>query len=125
MPKAYSEDLRRRVVADTDKGLSIRAVADKYSVSPSFVSKITCLWNQEGSVSPRRIGGYRRHALEAHAAKVKGKLLEDKDITLAELRDWIEETLGVRVHVSSVDRFIRSLGYSYKKNTEGQRTRAC
>lgn len=51
MPKAYSEDLRRRVVADTDKGLSIRAVADKYSVSPSFVSKITCLWRREGSVS--------------------------------------------------------------------------
>ncbi|BBL34057.1 hypothetical protein Nstercoris_01854 [Nitrosomonas stercoris] len=125
MPKAYSEDLRWRVVADTEKGLSIRAVADKYSVSPSFVSKITCLWRREGSVSPRKIGGYRRHALSAHAAEVKGKLLEDKDITLAQLRDWIEETLGVRVHVSSVDRFIRSLGYSYKKNTEGQRTRAC
>ncbi|WP_347888362.1 winged helix-turn-helix domain-containing protein [Nitrosomonas europaea] len=125
MPKAYSEDLRRRVVADTDKGLSIRAVADKYSVSPSFVSKITCLWRQEGSVSPRKIGGYRRHALEAHAAEVRGKLLEDKGITLAQLRDWIEEVLGVRVHVSSVDRFIRSLGYSYKKNTAGQRTRTC
>lgn len=125
MPKAYSEDLRRRVVADTEKGLSISAVADKYSVSPSFVSKITCLWRREGSVSPRKIGGYRRHVLRAHGAEVKGKLLEDKDITLAELRDWIEETLGVRVHVSSVDRFIRSLGYSYKKNTEGQRTRAC
>jgi len=91
MPRAYSEDLRRRVVADADKGLSIRAVADKYSVSPSFVSKITCLWRQEGSVSPRRIGGYRRHALQAHAAEVKGKLLEDKGITLAQLRDWIED----------------------------------
>jgi len=58
MPRACSEDLRHRVVADVDKGLSIRAVADKYSVSPSFVSKTTCLWRQEGSVSPRRIGGY-------------------------------------------------------------------
>ena len=56
MPKAYSEDLRRRVVADTDKGLSIRAVADKYSVSPSFVSKITCLWKQEGSFSAQDRG---------------------------------------------------------------------
>jgi len=125
MPRAYSEDLRRRVVADVDKGLSIRAVADKYSVSPSFVSKTTCLWRQEGSVSPRRIGGYRPHALKAHVALVRGKLLEDKGITLRELRDWIEETLGVRVHISSVDRFIRSLGYSYKKNTAGQRTRTC
>ncbi|MBN9132892.1 MAG: IS630 family transposase, partial [Nitrosospira multiformis] len=31
------------------------------------------------------------------------------------MRDWIEETLGTRVHISSVDRFIRSLGYNYKK----------
>jgi transposase len=78
MPRAYSEDLRRRVVTDADKGLSTRAVADKYSVSPSFVSKITCLWRQEGSVSPRRIGGDRRHALEAYTTEVRGKLLEDK-----------------------------------------------
>ncbi len=42
MPRAYSEDLRHRVVADTATGLSIRAVAAKYSVSPSFVSKLTC-----------------------------------------------------------------------------------
>jgi transposase len=125
MPRAYSEDLRRRVVADVDKGLSIRAAANKYSVSPSFVSKITCRWKQEGSVSPRRIGGYRPHALKAHAALVRGKLLEDKGITLVQLRDWIEETVGVRVHISSVDRFIRSLGYSYKKNTAGERTRTC
>ncbi|MGY8628512.1 MULTISPECIES: hypothetical protein [Nitrosomonas] len=33
--------------------------------------------------------------------------------------------MGVRVHIPSVDRFIRSLGYSYKKNTAGQRTRTC
>jgi putative transposase len=99
MPRAYSEDLRRRVVADVDKGLSIRAAADKYSVSPSFVSKITCLWRQEGSVSPRKIGGWRPHALKAHVALVRGKLLEDKGITLVQLRDWIEETVGVRVHM--------------------------
>ena len=107
------------MVADVDRGLSIRAVADKYSVSPSFVSKR----RQEGNVSPRRIGGWRPHALKAHAALIRGKLLGDKGITLAQLRGWIEETLGVRVHVSPVDRFIRSLGYSYKKNTAGQRTR--
>lgn len=41
MPRAYAEDLRRRVVADTDKGVSMRAVAEKYAVSPSFVSKLT------------------------------------------------------------------------------------
>ena len=123
MPKTYSEDLRRRIVADTDKGLSIRAVAGKYSVSPSFVSKISSLWRQEGSVAARRRGGYKRHALEPHAGAIKRKLAENKGITLQELRDWVFEAFGARVHISSVDRFVRSLGYSYKKNTAGRRTR--
>jgi transposase len=64
-----------------------------------------------------------RRNLTSRTALVRGKLLEDKGITLVQLRDWIEETLEVRVHISSVDRFIRSLGYSYKKNTAGQRAR--
>ena len=123
MPKAYSEDLRRRIVADTGKGLSIRAVAGKYSVSPSFVSKITSLWRQKKSVRSKRVGGYKRHALDKHADAIKRKLAGDKGITLQDLRDWAFEALGVRVHISSVDRFVRSLGYSYKKNAAGQRTR--
>jgi transposase len=125
MPKTYSEDLRRRIVADTDKGMSIRAVAGKYSVSPSFVSKVTCVWRREKSVAARRRGGYKRHALDAHVVAVKRKLAENKGITLHEMRDWVFDTLGVRVHISSVDRFIRSLGYSYKKNAAGERTRTC
>ncbi len=123
MPRAYSEDLRRRIVADTGKGLSIRAVADKYSVSPSFVSKITSLWRQEGSIRAKRVGGYKRHVLAPHAGAVRRKLAGSKGATLQELRDWAFETLGVRVHISSIDRFVRSLGYSYKKNAAGQRAR--
>ena len=124
MPKTYSEDLRRRIAKDADKGASVRAIAEKYSVSPSFVSKISRLWRQEGSVAARQRGGYKRHALHAQADAVRRKLAGDKGITLQELKDWAEETLGICVHVSSVDRFVRALGYSYKKNPAGQRARA-
>ena len=123
MPKTYSEDLRGRIAKDTGKGVSIRAVAEKYSVSPSFVSKISRLWQHEGSVAARQRGGYKRHALHAQADAVRRKLAGNKGITLQELRDWAEEALGIRVHVSSVDRFVRALGYSYKKNPASQRTR--
>ena len=123
MPKTYSEDLRGRIAKDVGKGARIRAVAEKYSVSPSFVSKISRLWRQEGRVAARRMGGYKRHALHAQADAVRHKLAGNKGITLQELKDWAEEALGIRVHVSSVDRFVRALGYSYKKNTAGQRAR--
>lgn len=123
MPRAYSEDLRRRVVADTDQGLSIRAVAQKYSVSSSFVSKLTRRWRHEGSVASRQIGGYKRHALAEHAEAIRRQLTEQTDMTLVELREWAQAVLSVRVHLSSVDRFLRSLGYRYKKNAASLRTR--
>lgn len=123
MPKTYSEDIRRRVAKDAEKGLTIRAIAGKYSVSPSFVSRISSLWRKEGSVAARRRGGYKRHALHTQETAVRRKLSEDKGITLQELQDWAQRTLGIRVHISSIDRFVRALGYSYKKNAAGQRTR--
>lgn len=123
MPRAYSEDLRRRVVADTDTGLSMRAVAKKYSVSPSFVSKLTRMGRREGSVASRRVGGYKRYALAGHADAIRHQLAEQNDLTLVELRDWAQTALDVCVHLSSVDRFVRSLGYRYKKNGAGLRTR--
>jgi transposase len=123
MPKTYSDDLRRRVAKDAGKGLNIRAIAEKYSVSPSFVSRVSRLWREKGNVSARQRGGYKRHALQGQEEAVRHKLSENRGITLQELRDWAEETLGIRVHASSVDRFVRALGYSYKKNPAGQRAR--
>jgi len=123
MPRAYSEDWRRRVVADTDRGLSMRAVADTYSVSPSFVSTLTRQWRRERSVASRQIGGYKRHALAEHADAIRRQLAEQNGMTLVELRDWAQTALDVCVHLSSVDRFVRSLGYRYKKNAAGLRTR--
>lgn len=76
MPRAYSEDLHRRIVADTDQGLSIRAVAQQYSVSSSFVSKLTRVWRHEESVAGRQIGGYKRHALAEHAEAIRRQLAE-------------------------------------------------
>jgi transposase len=101
----------------------MRAVAKKYSVSPSFVSKLTRMGRREGSVASRRVGGYKRYALAGHADAIRHQLAEQNDLTLVELRDWAQTALDVCVHLSSVDRFVRSLGYRYKKNGAGLRTR--
>jgi transposase len=123
MPRASSEDLRRRVVADTDQGLSLRAVAETYSVSPSFVSQLTRVWRREGSVASRQVGGYKRPALAEHADAIRRQLAEQNGMTLVEWRDWVQAALDVRGHLSSVDRFVRSLGDRYKTNAAGLRTR--
>jgi transposase len=71
------------------------------------------------------VGGYKRHVLSPYADEVKRKRAENKGITLQELRDWALETLAVCVHLSSIDRFVRSLGYRYKKTLRvSERARA-
>ena len=123
MPRGYSEDLRRRVVADTDKGLSLRAVAETYSVSLLFVSKVTRVWRHEGAVACRQVGGYKRHVLVEPADAIRHQLAEQNGRTLVALRDWAQAARDVRVHLSSVDRFVRSRGYRYKTTAAGLRTR--
>lgn len=81
MTKAYSNDLRERVVAAMQSGESCRSVAARFGVAPSSVVKWTDRARQTGSVSPAKMGGYRRPVLEPH-------------------RDWLLEQVRICPHVT-------------------------
>jgi hypothetical protein len=67
MTRAYSIDLRERVVRQVGAGGSVRRVAAMFAVSPSFVVKLTQAWQQRGTVAARLQGGDRSStALERH-----------------------------------------------------------
>ena len=57
--KAYSADLRQRVLADCDAGLGTKAVAEKYRVSPAIVRRWKQRRRETGELHPRRGGGAR------------------------------------------------------------------
>ena len=123
MPRPYSEDLRQRVIADVERGNSRRAAADKFGVSPSFAIKLKQLWDKAGSVAPKRLGGTKQHALEPHTALVERMVLERPDATLDEYRAYLADA-GVRVGRSSIDRFLKAKGLSFKKKPARQRAGA-
>jgi transposase len=114
MTRAYSEDLRVRVVRDVEAGGSRRSVALKYAVSISFVVKLVQRWRAAGTIAPRGTGGRRVHALAGHAELVNRLLEEKKDITLEELRERLAAA-GVRVGRSSIDRYLKARGITRKK----------
>jgi len=59
--KAYSEDLRTRVIYDCDSGMSTKAVADKYRVSRSWVRILKQRRRETGSLLPKqRVSAKRR-----------------------------------------------------------------
>lgn len=56
MGKPLSLDLRRRIVACVEAGLSRRAAAAKFDVSPSFVVELMRRYRETGSLEPARQG---------------------------------------------------------------------
>ena len=59
MGRAYSVDLRERVVAAVTAGGSCRAVAATFKVSVSSVVKWSQRWRSTGSVAAQPMGGRR------------------------------------------------------------------
>jgi hypothetical protein len=86
MARAYSLDLRERVVAAVADGLSRRAVADRFGVS---VVASVVKWSQRlratGSVAAKPMGGRRPYALEGERDWLLARVGEAPDLTLRAL----------------------------------------
>jgi transposase len=124
MTKAYSLDLRRRVVRFVDGGHSRREAAALFDVSVAFVVKLVAAWRATGSYVPKPEGGWRYSKLDPHRAYLERRMAEKPDITMPELALELARK-GVQVAPASVSRWYLRNGYSYKKNAAGIGTRTC
>jgi transposase len=117
--RAYSPDLRQRVLADCDRGLSTRAVATKYSVSESWLRRLKQRRRATGAIAPRPPGPRRPPVLDAHRDRLKALVAAHPDATLRELRD----RLGVAVCLATLWAALDRLGLSVKKKSSGRRSK--
>ena len=87
MAKSLSVDLRERVIAVIDGGVSRRQAAARFGVSVSSAIRWHALALRSGDATPKRQGGDRRSGrIEAHAGVILDAVAKQSDITLAELR---------------------------------------
>lgn len=114
MAKAYSLDLRERVVAAVASGLTCRKVAAMFSVSVSSVVKWCQRARAEGSPAARRMGGRRPYALAGERDWLMARLAEQPDITLRALAAELAER-GIHVSYYAVWHFFDHEGISFKK----------
>ena len=110
--KAYSMDLRQRVLEDCDAGMGTAAVAAKYRVCPATVRRWKQRRRENGEVGPRKAGNPNRPRWRSFLDQLEKLNSAQPDATLAELR----EALGGQLSVTDVWRALRALGYSYKKS---------
>jgi transposase len=115
MATALSNDLRKRVVAAVDGGMSCRQAAQRFGVSASSAIRWHDRRRRSGDFRPKALGGDRRSGrIEAHGELIVS-LVEDKpDITLAELRACLAGK-GIGVAISTLWRFFKRRGMTRKK----------
>ena len=115
--RAYSLDLRLRVLAAVDAGDTTAEVADVFSVSPAWVRRLVQRRRATGEVAPRVARTGRVPKLRGHLGRIREVLARTPDTTLVELRD----ELKVAVALSTLWAAVRSLGYTFKKSHPGGR----
>ncbi len=116
MARPYSNDLRERVVLAVASGETCRSVAARFGVAVSSVVKWCQRHRATGSVSPGKMGGYRKWVLEPHRAFIIEQLRRTPHLTLHGLKDMLREH-GIEVSHQAVWRFLRREGLSFKKNS--------
>ena len=85
MARAYSLDLRKRVVVAVAAGQTCRAVAERFGVSVASVVKWSQRFRATGSAAAKPMGGRRRYALEGERHWVLTRVSEVPDLTLRAL----------------------------------------
>lgn len=114
MTRAYSSDLRERVICAVAGGLSARSAAKVFSVSASSAIKWARQWRVDGRTAPNPVRGHRRAVLEPHATWLLDLIGTQSDITLEEVGALLRERVVV-VSVATVWSFYDRRGISFKK----------
>jgi transposase len=113
--KAYSPDLRQRVLNAVEAGMPRREVVEQFQVSLSTIKRLLKQQREQGHVQPTAIPGPRfRIATEQHEA-LASQVRAQPDATLEQhCQQWYDQH-KTRLSASTMSRSIRRLGWTHKK----------
>jgi transposase len=113
--KAYSQDLRERVLRAIDQGISRTEVIRIFGVSEPTIKRYLKLRRDTGSLAPKVIPGRPKRKIGPLLDGLRPQLEAHSDATLEEhCRQWEAET-GARVSTSTMGRAILRLKWTRKK----------
>lgn len=125
MTRALSQDLRSRVIAVVEGGMSCNAAAERFGIAVSSAVRWVRAWRAEGRATALPQGGdLRSHRIEAYGCVILAAIEAEVDITLVELADLLRNQHGASFAPSTVWRFLDRHDLTFKKNGTCQRAGA-
>ena len=126
MPKAYSNDLRRKLLEAYESGQgTLEELAERFSVSEGWAKKISATYNRTQKMErPAGAKRGRESKVTAEVEEYLRKVVASKpDSTLEELRTRLKQDKQVQISVGWLWLVLRRLDLSFKKNSARQRAR--
>ncbi len=113
--KAYSQDLREKVLRAVDQGKPRREVVDMFGVSLATLKRYLKQRRETGNVLPKPIPGRPSKKYAPLQAGLVAQLQAHPDVMLEEhCRLW-EQAHGMQVSPTTMSRAIRRVGWTRKK----------
>ena len=113
--KAYSEDLRRKVVEGVHRGMGKSEATRSFGISLSSVKRYVAKAPQGNSLSPRK-HPEPHPKLDERARRLLEAEVENRPaVTLRERCRFVEGVAGVSVSESTLSRLLRRMGFSPKE----------
>jgi len=120
--QSYSQDLRARVLAAIDGGMTARSAASVFQVSVSYIYKALIRRRRTGEVSASSQRGHRpRKLTSAQEVALASHIAAHPDVTLAALQTWLAAEHAVRLSNGAMWSAVDRLGLSFKKNAPRRR----
>jgi transposase len=119
--KAYSEDLRQKVVqAVHQRGMSKSQAARLFGISLSSVKRYSRLASQGESLAPRKGGGRPPKADQATKRLLEEDISKRPAATVAQRRRFLEDFAGKTLSEPTLRRLLKRMGFSRKKGVWGR-----
>ncbi len=118
--KAYSEDLRKKIVAAIERGMPKAQAARLFDVSLSSVKRYSRIAREGRPLEPRKSPGRPRKIDETSQALLEKDVEERPAATISQRRRFLEHLSGTTLSDSTVRRLMKRLGFSQKNGQWGR-----
>jgi transposase len=113
--RAYSEDLRRKIVEAVQRGMGQSEAARSFGVSFSSVKRYVGALRKGGSLRPKKHPGSKPKVDERGRRSLESDVDVSPTLSLLERCRFLEQATGMRVSESTMSRLLHRLGFSRKK----------
>lgn len=117
MPRPYSTDLRERVLAASERGYTVKEVAELFGLAAATVKRWRRLQRRTGFADPEQHGGGHPPRVGDQGLSVVCQIVQEHaDLTVAEIAAEYRARTGSAVSRSAMGRTLQRLALTRKKS---------